>query len=119
MNNTRKPHRIIDFLISQLKECQVIRQEEYTLHYSKYWVLGKLIKWVSALGLAYLGLILTSCAHVTPKVVVEYQTIEIPISCIVDYPVKPTPANNPIELTLQVLEYVEKLESALSACKLK
>jgi hypothetical protein len=65
--------------------------------------------------IACLLFILTAaCA---PPVVTEYKVVEVPVVCNVDMPQRPILSDNIVLKVVDLIEYVQLLETAFKACK--
>jgi hypothetical protein len=69
---------------------------------------------VALLVAVALYLTATACA---PATVVEYKIVEVPVVCDVEMPQRPLLSDEIVLRIVDLLEYVERLETAFKACK--
>lgn len=106
---------IKNFIKNTAEDFYIIDIEEGKVRWSFNWWVLKTIKWLVAVTLAVIALLLWGCAP--QKESVKYYPVSVPVNCPVKSPKKPKYSENVVTTNIEIIGYAQKLESALKACK--
>lgn len=71
------------------------------------------IKVVNLVLVFIVGYILFGCS---PKTVVEYKPVNVPVKCEIDLPTKPVYTGDVVKDNISITKYAEEVENALQFC---
>ncbi len=106
--------KITLFIKSIIYDFTIIDIEEGRIRYSLHWWLMKSLKWITAVILAVITMLLWGCSSSFESV--KYYPVNIPVKCEIEHIESPEYSDDIIETNLNILHYASKLREALDVC---
>ena len=100
-------------LYDNMEEYEQVKKEKEECRLTGKKTIEIIVKISNLILVFIVGYILFGC---TPKTIVKYEPVNVPVVCEVDVPVKPKHTGDVVKDNLQITKYAEEVENALLYC---